>query len=112
MPGYIHDLSDQMRLFRLGLVALPADYVELHRLAANKDLPRFAAKNGLRVLATEMVSSGDMDGMHVMRVVAEDQTGKLHDVRYSDANGGSWFRRHESGGYSLIEMADGAPGHL
>lgn len=106
-------LKEQMRRWRLGLEAtIPQEYIDLHREAAEKSLPSLCVSHGLRPIATEMVSDGWMDGMTCLRAICEDRLGKLHDMRWSDANGGSWFEKHPSGGAGLVWIPDARPGRL
>lgn len=106
-------IKSAMNLWRLGITPMPPEYITIHREAAEKSLPKMAAMHGLRVLHTEMVSDGWYDGMRVLRAVCEDQTGKFHDMRWSDSNGGSWFEKFQSGGQALVEFTpDDRPGHL
>ena len=106
----IDDLRRSMKIYRKDLIPLPTRYIELHREAAEATLTELTQRFGLRVLTTEMVSDGWFDGMKVLRVIAEDRAGKLRDVRWSDANGGSWFEQRE--GQSLLWVPDDRPGFM
>jgi hypothetical protein len=100
-------LKAEMKMWRMGAGPLPPKYIALHKAAAEASLPALSAKFGFRVIATEMKSDGWCDGMKVLRVIAEDQVCKLHDLHWSDANGGSWF---ENG--ALFFRPAKAPGYM
>jgi hypothetical protein len=106
-------LKIEMKNWRAGFRDLPKEYIELHQFSARISLPKMAEAHGLRVLHTEMVSDGWFDGMKVLRAITEDRNGVLRDIRWSDANGGSWFEKSASGGQSLVNfIPDDRPGHL
>lgn len=101
----------EMSAYRLGLAPLPKSYVDLHQKLAWDDLARFLVAQGRVVVTTRIVPDGWCDGMEVLEVVAANEEGVVRFV-WSDANGGSWFRRCASGGSALVEVAPNAVGHL
>ena len=106
----IEKLRADMAAYRTG-EALPMEYRTLHERVARHQLQWFAKEQKVRVIATEMIHDGWVDGMQVLRVVAEDRVGILRDYRWSDANGGSWFEQLPSGGQRLVHKV-GSPGRF
>jgi hypothetical protein len=103
------NLKQAMKLWRMGEVPMPQDYVVLHKVAALADLPRLLAKLKLTPLGTRMVSDGWMDGMRVVQAKAVGDPwndDRVRTLQWSDANGGSWF---ENG--ALVEVAPDRPGY-
>lgn len=84
---------------------LKPEYIEHHKHMAVKELARMEDL-GLRIHHTEMVSSGDFDGMKLIEAVVEykDQLCKIkwHDSPRDDAS--NFFVKHESGGSSPINL--------
>jgi len=106
-------IKNQMVLYRLGAIPLPKEYIELHQFSARISLPKMAEVHGLRVLHTEMVKDGWCDGMQVLRAICEDMNGVLRDIRWSDANGGSWFEKTASGGQAIVSYTpEDRPGYM
>lgn len=105
-------LKRDMRLYRMGLAPLPQSYIALHHDAAYASISVLCLKLGLRVIATEMVNDGWMDGMRVVRAICEDRNGDLRDMRWSDSSGGAWYERKKSGGQSIAFIPDNRPGYL
>jgi len=103
----------QMNQYRLGMIRLPNDYIYLHEQAARASLSDMIKKLGLkRCITTLIENDGWMDGMKIVRAICEDNLGNLRDMRWSDANGGSWFERSASGGQCLAFVPKDRPGHL
>tara|TARA_R110000868_G_scaffold120924_1_gene320938 strand:+ start:257 stop:586 length:330 start_codon:yes stop_codon:yes gene_type:complete len=107
----ISKIKTDLSAWRAGFAPFPQEYVTLHLDAAKADLDRLLAGQAARLVATQVVGDGWLDGFKVLRVVAEDRNG-FRDFRWSDSNGGSWFEKQPSGGSSLIEKAPTAPGYL
>jgi len=106
-------LKQQMKMYRLGFTGLPREYISVHETAARDSLDEMMKKTNLtRCLTTEMTSDGWCDGMKVLRAVCEDARGNLHDMRWSDSNGGSWFEKFESGGAGLAFIPTNRPGYF
>lgn len=106
-------LKSAMNMWRNGFGPLPTEYITTHRRAAESSIPEMLAKLGFdRVIFTEMVSDGWGDGMRTLRVVCEDRLDALHDMRWSDANGGSWFKKCPSGGQALEFTPADRPGYI
>ena len=122
----ISKIKTDLSAWRAGFAPFPQEYVTLHLDAAKADLDRLLAGQAARLVATQVVGDGWLDGFKVLRVVAEDRSGStasagaavaedrngFRDFRWSDSNGGSWFEKQPSGGSSLIEKAPTAPGYL
>lgn len=106
------ELRNKMKMYRLGTIALPQEYIDLHQLSARIGKNELTQRLGVRVLAEEMVTDGWIDGMQVLRYICEDFNGKLRDIRWSDANGGSWFEKLASGGQTLLFSPTDKPGYL
>lgn len=111
-PFYLQRIRSAMNVWRRGLGPMPEAYVKLHEKAAWEDMDRFAKEHGLRIIATEMIPQGWMDGMKVLRLVCDDRLGSVCAFRWSDSGGGTWVQECPSGGTKLMEKSPLAPGFL
>ena len=107
----LEKMRADMRLYRLGVAPLPEQYIVMHEWAARLDVSRLLDSMNRRLIEMRLVKDGCLDGMRVLRVICEDMdTMQLHDVRWSDANGGSWFEHMSGSRQLLIEKSPRAPG--
>jgi hypothetical protein len=102
------DLKAEMNLWRKGLTSLPTTYINLHEQAARASFTELAEVFGLKVRFSEMVSEGWGDGMKVLRVIAETADGEVRSLKWSTANGGSWFTTRGA----LFYIPTENPGHI
>ena len=94
-------IENQMKLWRMGAVGLPQEYIEWHKELALKDLPEFAAANGLKVWGAKLVDDGWCDGMKFVAAVVENANGKLFKIKWAD--GQRWYHNYPNrGGWGLM----------
>jgi hypothetical protein len=105
-------IKTEMNKYRMGMRNLPNEYIDIHQMSARIDTSHLLQATGMRKLAEEMISDGWIDGMKVLRLICEDRRGQIHDIRWSDANGGSWFEKLPSGGQVLVLEPLDKPGYL
>jgi hypothetical protein len=94
-------IGEQMVLWRNDLISFPQDYIEFHKDLAEKRLGTLVTDYSLTILKTEMVDDGWLDGMKVLRVVAETKPKNLIDMRWCDANQ-DFMKKGTFGGHTII----------
>lgn len=96
--------------YRNGLANIPRDYINVHHEAALRDLPRLCAMMGWQVISCSLVNDGWGDGMKVLSAQVSTDDGPAN-IRWSDSNGGSWFK-NTGHGYALLDVPDHRPGFM
>tara|TARA_Y100000310_G_scaffold329473_1_gene399397 strand:+ start:514 stop:900 length:387 start_codon:yes stop_codon:yes gene_type:complete len=103
---YWSEIADEMDLWRMGAIGLPASYIAYKKKKAEEDLPGFAAKNGFKIWGTEMVYDGWMDGMKFLAAVVEGKhptTGEKGLFKIKFADNERWYHDYPGhGGWGLI----------
>lgn len=100
------EVEAQMRLYRLGLAALPEGYIAHHAALAEAALKELEERY---VIHNQwMYADGWMDGMRVLYAVVENrQTSQLFKVHWHDGNE-EFFAYHLVGGSSPLKAMDGS----
>lgn len=106
-------LSEQMNTYRSKGGKIPDLYIEVHRMFAHSNIQLLLKTYNYRMIAHEMINDGYPDGMKVLRIICEDIRHRLHDIRWSDANGGCYMKYgSDSGCQTLLKLKVENPGFL
>lgn len=109
-PERLTSLKMALIRYRNGLTNIPRDYINVHHEAALRDLPRLCSAMGWQVISCSLVNDGWGDGMKVLSVRVSTSM-EPATIRWSDSNGGSWFK--DTGhGYALLEVPTYRPGFI
>lgn len=86
------EIEAEMKLWRMGAVGFPDDYIKYHWTLASEALDALR-KQGFTIYQYFMGNDGWMDGMRKMFVIAQEpKHGRLVKLEWSDSHAkGSWF---------------------
>lgn len=95
-------IENKMKLWRLGAIALPNEYVNFLKDAAEKEISTLLSlRPRHKVLHTYMADDGWFDGVEFLHVLLETPAGDVKKVKFSDSQ--YWYEMVQGGGgWTLI----------
>ena len=95
-------IIERVNEWTAGKCPVPSAYLDIHERAAKDDISRLMQATGCKFVAQTLYIFGEDPYMKFLRVIADHESGRLMDFRWSDGNGGGWHW-HESGGFRRNE---------
>ncbi len=100
IPEY---LEVKMKLFRMGAITIPIEYIAWHYRHA-RDSKIAAIEKNYIVHSERLMDDGWCDGMKFLQLIIEHKTtGKLLKIKWSDSQ--NWYYQCDGGGWALMSSS-------
>ncbi len=81
-------LEAKLKLFRMGVISIPQEYINWHEVAALKAM--HSLRDNYIIHKEELVNDGFLDGMKFIQLIIENKnTQKLYKIKWSDYQ--TWY---------------------
>ncbi len=95
------EIENKMKLWRMGAIPLPQEYINWHKEQATIDMERL--KENYIIHKEEMVDDGWLDSVTFLQLIVENKTTrKLAKIKWSDSQ--HWYEQCTGGGWALIHI--------
>jgi len=97
------EISQEMKLWRIGLGVIPKAYIEFHKNRALETIKELEAQGFKFHGNLVMKSDGWFDGMRLLNAILETPDGDLYKIVWNDSNQ-EFFVKHKHGGSSPLRL--------
>lgn len=106
------EIEQKMKLYRMDMAPLPAEYIQFHRELAEKALAELVAQGQIEVISTEMKPDGwcmdSMKELNVRGIMQVDKEERVVYLHWHPGNQEFFIRAGKNGGGSWPLKLDGA----